>query len=40
MDAIRGGSCSLNNTDIHDTIEDTATDCDDIIEQFGPEFAR
>jgi (p)ppGpp synthase/HD superfamily hydrolase len=25
---------------LHDTIEDTATDCDDIIEQFGPEVAR
>lgn len=25
---------------LHDTIEDTATDCDDIIEQFGPEVAE
>ena len=25
---------------LHDTIEDTATDCDDIIEQFGPDVAR
>lgn len=25
---------------LHDTIEDTATDCDDIIEQFGVEVAR
>ena len=25
---------------LHDTIEDTATDCDDIIERFGPEVAR
>jgi guanosine-3',5'-bis(diphosphate) 3'-pyrophosphohydrolase len=24
---------------LHDTIEDTATDCDDIIERFGPEVA-
>jgi guanosine-3',5'-bis(diphosphate) 3'-pyrophosphohydrolase len=24
---------------LHDTIEDTTTDCDDIIEQFGPEVA-
>ena len=25
---------------LHDTIEDTATDCDDILEQFGPDVAR
>jgi guanosine-3',5'-bis(diphosphate) 3'-pyrophosphohydrolase len=25
---------------LHDTIEDTNTDCDDIIERFGPEVAR
>ncbi len=25
---------------LHDTIEDTTTDCDDIIEQFGPEVAK
>lgn len=25
---------------LHDTIEDTSTDCDDIIEEFGPEVAR
>jgi (p)ppGpp synthase/HD superfamily hydrolase len=25
---------------LHDTIEDTATDCDDIIERFGPEVAK
>jgi guanosine-3',5'-bis(diphosphate) 3'-pyrophosphohydrolase len=25
---------------LHDTIEDTTTDCDDIIERFGPEVAR
>lgn len=25
---------------LHDTIEDTATDCDDIVERFGPEVAR
>jgi (p)ppGpp synthase/HD superfamily hydrolase len=25
---------------LHDTIEDTATDCDDILEPFGPEVAR
>jgi guanosine-3',5'-bis(diphosphate) 3'-pyrophosphohydrolase len=25
---------------LHDTIEDTATDCDDIIERFGPEVAN
>jgi guanosine-3',5'-bis(diphosphate) 3'-pyrophosphohydrolase len=25
---------------LHDTIEDTGTDCDDIIERFGPEVAR
>ncbi|MDB5308658.1 MAG: rsh [Gemmataceae bacterium] len=25
---------------LHDTIEDTATDCDDIIERFGPDVAR
>jgi guanosine-3',5'-bis(diphosphate) 3'-pyrophosphohydrolase len=25
---------------LHDTIEDTATDCDDIIEQFGADVAR
>jgi guanosine-3',5'-bis(diphosphate) 3'-pyrophosphohydrolase len=25
---------------LHDTIEDTNTDCDDILEQFGPEVAR
>src|SRR3954470_24972191 len=25
---------------LHDTIEDTATDCDDIVEHFGPEVAR
>jgi guanosine-3',5'-bis(diphosphate) 3'-pyrophosphohydrolase len=25
---------------LHDTIEDTSTDCDDIIERFGPEVAR
>lgn len=24
---------------LHDTIEDTTTDCDDLIEQFGPEVA-
>src|SRR5215217_3884724 len=24
---------------LHDTIEDTATDCDDLIERFGPEVA-
>ncbi len=24
---------------LHDTIEDTSTDCDDIIERFGPEVA-
>ena len=24
---------------LHDTIEDTATDCDDIIERFGPDVA-
>lgn len=25
---------------LHDTIEDTTTDCDDIIENFGPDVAR
>jgi guanosine-3',5'-bis(diphosphate) 3'-pyrophosphohydrolase len=25
---------------LHDTIEDTTTDCDDIIEKFGPDVAR
>lgn len=25
---------------LHDTIEDTATDCDDIITRFGPEVAK
>jgi guanosine-3',5'-bis(diphosphate) 3'-pyrophosphohydrolase len=25
---------------LHDTIEDTATDCDDISERFGPEVAK
>jgi guanosine-3',5'-bis(diphosphate) 3'-pyrophosphohydrolase len=25
---------------LHDTIEDTLTDCDDLIEQFGPEIAE
>jgi guanosine-3',5'-bis(diphosphate) 3'-pyrophosphohydrolase len=25
---------------LHDTIEDTTTDCDDIIERFGPDVAR
>lgn len=25
---------------LHDTIEDTATDCDDIVEEFGPDVAR
>lgn len=25
---------------LHDTIEDTTTDCDDLIEKFGPEIAR
>lgn len=25
---------------LHDTIEDTTTDCDDLIEHFGPEVAR
>ena len=25
---------------LHDTIEDTTTDCDDIIERFGPRVAR
>jgi guanosine-3',5'-bis(diphosphate) 3'-pyrophosphohydrolase len=25
---------------LHDTIEDTATDCDDIIARFGPDVAR
>ena len=25
---------------LHDTIEDTATDCDDILEEFGPDVAR
>ena len=25
---------------LHDTIEDTATDCDDIIDRFGPDVAR
>jgi (p)ppGpp synthase/HD superfamily hydrolase len=25
---------------LHDTIEDTATDCDDIMELFGPEVAK
>jgi (p)ppGpp synthase/HD superfamily hydrolase len=25
---------------LHDTIEDTATDCDDLIEHFGPDVAR
>src|SRR3954464_1988237 len=25
---------------LHDTIEDTNTDCDDIIERFGPEVAE
>lgn len=25
---------------LHDTIEDTSTDCDDIIERFGPDVAR
>lgn len=25
---------------LHDTIEDTTTDCDDIIERFGPEVAK
>jgi guanosine-3',5'-bis(diphosphate) 3'-pyrophosphohydrolase len=25
---------------LHDTIEDTATDCDDIIERFGPDVAK
>ena len=25
---------------LHDTIEDTATDCDDLIERFGPDVAR
>jgi (p)ppGpp synthase/HD superfamily hydrolase len=25
---------------LHDTIEDTATDCDDITERFGPDVAR
>jgi (p)ppGpp synthase/HD superfamily hydrolase len=25
---------------LHDTIEDTTTDCDDIIEQFGPTVAK
>src|SRR6478735_10608775 len=25
---------------LHDTIEDTNTDCDDIIEEFGPEVAK
>ena len=24
---------------LHDTIEDTTTDCDDLIKQFGPEVA-
>ena len=25
---------------LHDTIEDTTTDCDDLIERFGPEVAK
>lgn len=25
---------------LHDTIEDTTTDCDDIVEHFGPEVAK
>lgn len=25
---------------LHDTIEDTSTDCDDILKEFGPEVAR
>ncbi len=25
---------------LHDTIEDTPTDCDDIVERFGPDVAR
>jgi guanosine-3',5'-bis(diphosphate) 3'-pyrophosphohydrolase len=25
---------------LHDTIEDTTTDCDDLIERFGPDVAR
>jgi guanosine-3',5'-bis(diphosphate) 3'-pyrophosphohydrolase len=25
---------------LHDTVEDTTTDCDDLIEQFGPDVAR
>lgn len=25
---------------LHDTIEDTTTDCDDLIEQFGPQIAQ
>ena len=25
---------------LHDTIEDTTTDCDDLIEKFGPDVAR
>lgn len=25
---------------LHDTIEDTTTDCDDLLEQFGPDVAR
>ncbi len=25
---------------LHDTIEDTATDCDDIVERFGPDVAE
>lgn len=25
---------------LHDTVEDTTTDCDDIIEQFGPDVAQ
>jgi guanosine-3',5'-bis(diphosphate) 3'-pyrophosphohydrolase len=25
---------------LHDTVEDTTTDCDDIVERFGPDVAR
>src|SRR5689334_2895677 len=25
---------------LHDTVEDTTTDCDDLIERFGPDVAR
>src|SRR6184192_4219738 len=25
---------------LHDTVEDTTTDCDDLVERFGPDVAR